>query len=77
MQPVGGNWSCSPSRTLLTAFDQEMLSVLGGHLLAISKLTNLPTHIISLLLAFYHYSTSGHGTNFSYLKLWLVELISF
>ena len=50
MQPVRGNWSCLASRTLLTVFGQEMLSILGGHILAIPKLTSLPPYLTSLPL---------------------------
>ena len=40
MQVVGGNWSCLTSRMLLTAFNPEILSILGN-ILIILKLTNL------------------------------------
>ena len=40
MQAVVGNWSYLVSRMLLTAFNPEILSILGN-ILIISKLTRL------------------------------------
>ena len=40
MQAVGENWSCLVSGTLLTAFNPDMISILGN-MLIISKLTRL------------------------------------
>ena len=40
MQVVGGNWSCLASRMLLTAFNPEILSILGNILIT-SNITNL------------------------------------
>ena len=50
MQAVGENWSCLASRMLLTAFNPEILSILGN-ILIISKLTNLQSDV-NVLLSF-------------------------
>ena len=49
MQVVGGNWSYLASRMLLTAFNPDILSILGN-ILIISKLTNLQSDVNVLLL---------------------------
>ena len=49
LQAVYGNWSWLALRMILTAFNPEILSILGN-MLIISKLTNLQSEVKVLLL---------------------------
>ena len=49
MQVVGGDWSCLASRMLITAFNPDILSILGN-ILIISKFTNFQSDVNVLLL---------------------------
>ena len=68
MQVVGGDWSCLASRMLITAFNPDILSILGN-ILIISKFTNFQSDVNVLLLFKLSIIMSISGVSFTLLSI--------